>query len=166
MLSKSLKLEILEKLLVQYGIYISLQEEIKSDRFKLLKMADLESASGLKGQIALKEEILARMSDEMSFPTPSVWMMYKYAAYKGTDKEIRTCQDFVDHCSPEGYICTERYKFLMEYLDVSKLVSPSDELLILYEIEELNKLESDPKFMEAWLSNEFKITNNKISNWK
>jgi len=166
MLSKSLKRDILEKLLVQYKVYVSLQEEIKSDRFKLLKMVDLESASGLKGQIALKEEILARMSDEMSFPTPSVWMMYKYAAYKGTDKEIKSCQDFVDHCTPVGYICTERFKFLKEYLDISKLINLSDELSTLYETEELSKLERDPKFMEAWLSKEFKITNNKIEKWK
>lgn len=166
MLSKNLKFGILEKLLVQYKVYISLQEEIKSDRFKLLKLDVSDEASKLKMQIVLKEDILARMSDEMTFPTPSLWMMYKYAAYKGTDKEIKTCQDFVDHCSPEGYICTVRYNFFKEYLDIFKVSNPSDDLVMLYETEELDKLEQDPKFMEAWLTNEFRIINNKISKWK
>lgn len=154
------KTKIVEKLIDQYQLYVDLLGQIKSEKFKSLKDTNLGS------QIRNMETILERWGDEMSFPLPSIWMMYKYEAYKNTDKEIKIVEDFVDHCSPDGYICTERFKFINKFLPEDFWSNLKDDLLKYTNHAEIIKLENDPKFTETWLANEFRIIDNKINKWK
>src|SRR5579864_2288935 len=117
-----------KRLILQYKEYLALDEEIKT--LKQQKMATLTKLAKLQNKrlsevlssqdkypeiqiinqgLTLKKLDLKRISDEMSFANPLIWMMYKDLAYKGASNEISTFGAFKQHCSPEGYICTKRF---------------------------------------------------------
>jgi hypothetical protein len=163
MLDQKIKTSLVDKLLVQYKNYMDIFSQIKDVKFEILKSSDEEKVK-LENKLSVLNTILSRLSDEMTFPSPSIWMMYKYNTYKGTDKEIKTVKDFTDHCSPEGYICTRRYKFFVNYFDMSKYTNDQD-LEIVFNSKDLHDLECDILFINKWIEKEYNIENNKISKW-
>lgn len=166
MLSDKLKQNIVLKLVSQYHNYTSVLAELNNTKFELLK-TDGEELLSLKNKINVLNRLLDRIGDEMTFPTPSIWIMYKYNAYKDTDKQIKTVKDFIDHCSPEGYICTKRFSFLSTYMDIKHIFNNKNEdLEVIFNSNELAKLENDSEFMNLWLDNEFKIVENRIAKWE
>jgi hypothetical protein len=166
MLDQIFKQKIVEKLILQYSLYVELSENIKSDKFELLKLEDENLSHKKERQIKNKEVLLERFGDEMSFPLPSVWILYKNLAYKNTNNPILTVADFVEHCKPGGHICSQRFIFLTSNLSADFWSKSGEDLHNYANHPEIVKLENDPNFMETWLLNEFKIVNNKISKWK
>jgi hypothetical protein len=116
---------------------------------------------------------LQRISDEMTFANPVVWMMYKYRAYQGTSQAITDMQDFRKHCSKPGYICTKRYLFLNDYLkgrgvDLNDRSSFADNLELpeVYGNAALLALPEDKAFMAEWDRHEYHETNSRVAKWE
>jgi release factor glutamine methyltransferase len=115
-----------------------------------------------------------RISDEMTFANPVVWMMYKYKAYAGTSTAIVDMEDFRNHCRPEGYICTNRYHFLRNYIlekhcvDLNDLTAyPTDlRLDLVYTRPEITAAASDPKFMKQWDKHEYYTEKGRVAKWE
>jgi hypothetical protein len=165
MITNELKQKISQKLLLQYGIYLDLLDEIKKQKVNLIKTENLTEVTKIDGVIKNLGLMLQKTSDEMTFPLPSLWMTYKFDAYKNTDKEICRIRDFVDHCSPSGYICTKRLSFLRNYLDIAEF-NPNDCLTKIINSQGLLELEKNNEFINNWLKNEFKVFDSKISKWE
>jgi hypothetical protein len=195
MLDQNLKTfyeEIVERLIMQYREYVFLSEmiqKLENDRFaeaariakeKNISISDITQSKKsfaplrlVDQKIALLKTDLQRLSDEMTYPNHYVWMMYKDKAYKGTSTEIATLADFKRHCSPEGYICTTRFKFMNEYLkrragvnlDDDNQYPPTMKLSDFYERSEILKLLEDTDFLAQWKGNEYLVSKNRINKW-
>ncbi|HWA52382.1 MAG TPA: hypothetical protein VG895_05005 [Patescibacteria group bacterium] len=161
-----------KRLILQYKEYEILNEEIKkfeNEKFKLILKKDNKKIKELDKKINLLKLDLQQISDEMTFSNPIIWMMYKNEAYKNTSKEIETMRDFRKHCEPDGYICTNRFRFLNNYLNnvlEDKNIFPDDMLLInLYKQKIIVDLLDNPEFMKKWKDSEYLKTNNQINKW-
>ncbi len=181
-----------DRLVMQYGEYAFLDRKIKeleSEKFKMIAeaaknrrisvldaMKEEEAAGRLAPadeRIKLCKADLQRISDEMTYPNPVVWMMYKDKAYKGTSSEIATLGDFRRHCEPQGYICTLRFAFLCAYLskygktDLHDRTAYPDatKLSDIYSSEAVTGLLEDDVFLAQWKEREYLITDNKINKW-
>jgi len=160
---------VVKRLIMQFKEYEHLNlliKDIENKKFiyKLKKNYKLTEAIDYKLNLLKLDQ--QRISDEMIFANPVVWMMYKYEAYKNTNNEIKTVEDFVNHCSPVGYICTKRFKFVSKYLDIKNLFRLKDKLSKVYKSEALLKIVNNPNFMKSWKENEYLIKDNKISKWQ
>lgn len=72
------------------------------------------------------------LGNRMQYPTPRVWLAYKYLAYQmktdpiiaalndGVVSQILTWGDLVRHCSVDGYVCGKRLHFLHLKIDELK----------------------------------------------
>lgn len=183
---------IVSRLILQYQEYMALAEEIKiledqklselnqistkenKDIMSLLSSQDdIEIIKKLNRQISLIQQDLQQISDEMTFANHLIWMMYKYKAYKGKVNEISDLKRFRTHCSPEGYICTERYKFLQKYLlnkyniDINDVTKFPDNLDLeeFYNNDLIISLFDDLEFLELWKTNEYLKSDSKINKW-
>ena len=183
---------VVERLIMQYQEYLTLSDKIRTletERFAcvakvskeqgigvqevLAAVAEYDEVSSIDKQIDLHKTDLERLSAEMSFAGPVIWMMYKYKAYKGTSTEIATLGDLRKHCEPEGYICTVRFRFLNKYLDDSLGVDLADlekypdqmSLENFYTSDEIMCLEDDPEFMKEWKREEYQIVDGHINKW-
>lgn len=177
-----------DRLIRQYQEYVHLDAEIKQldeQAFLLmgklakeheLSLADIQTKRSdypelvsLDLQKKIYERMLNRLSDEMTFANPLIWMMYKHKAYKGTSTEIATIDDFRRHCAPVDYICGKRYRFLVEKLhgklDSEELFPSDTSLDHLYRDEIILELCMDPDFMKEWQEQEYKISQNRINKW-
>jgi len=194
------KLEILKnaeitvkRLILQYKEYTNIHNNITEKETEKLKVISQLSKQESKTipQIMLEqdkhEELISsnkkiellkldlqQISDEMTFPNPIVWMMYKFRAYKRKANEISTLRQFRNHCTPDGYICTERYKFLRDYLDKNyhedlnniSVFSDALELNQLYKSDLIINLCKDLDFITIWKENEYLKTEGKVNKWK
>lgn len=183
---------IVSRLILQYQEYMALAEEIKiledqklselnqistkenKDIISLLaSQDDFERIKKLNIQILLLQRDLQQISDEMTFANHLIWMMYKYKAYLGKVNEISDLKRFRTHCSPEGYICTERYKFLQKYLlnkyniDINDKTKFPDEMELkkFYCSDLMISLLDDLEFLELWKTNEYLKSDSKINKW-
>lgn len=123
------------------------------------------------GQRRQYEQMRDRVADEMTFATPEIWMRYKALAYKGTIQEIATWEDFMQHCSPPGYICTKRYAFLrrtaQEKLHVTlDGLSKDTPLLAMCGAPWLEELQSDHDVISEWQLHEFFMKNDRVAKWQ
>lgn len=123
------------------------------------------------GQRRQFERMRDRVADEMTFATPEIWMRYKALAYKGTEKEIATWEDFTQHCSPSGHICTKRYAFLrcvaQDKLNVSLDTLAEDVPLIeVCDAPWLEQLQNDHDVISEWQSHEFFMKDNQVTKWQ
>lgn len=180
----------IERLLAQYVEYDALSEQIDRvvadfERMLLATAKDkgislrevlqaIESYPELhllQRERARYERMRDRVGDEMTFPTPEIWMRYKALAYRGTKEEIGTWGAFVEHCRPEGYICTKRFAFLRQeaqkHLGMELTDLPADtSLLDVCGDAWLAKLQDRPEVMEAWLEHEFYMRDRKVAKWQ
>ena len=169
--------DVVDRLIMQYKEYVFLNDHIKkleNDKFaELLKKKDSDKLQTIDDKLSLIKIDLDQVSNEMTFANPIIWMMYKYKAYKDTSSEISTLGDFRKHCEPDGYICTERYKFLCKYLkdnyekdiEDKSIYSDRIDLSDFYIQDFLVKLSQDTKFMNLWKRNEYLISRNKVNKW-
>ncbi len=195
MLSQKLKEfygKVVERLIMQYAEYLFLSEvisELENERFTTVARiakekntsiavitrdpAYLELLKPIDQKISLYKTDLQRLSDEMTYPNHYIWMMYKDKAYRGTSTEIATLADFRRHCSPTGYICSTRFRFVSAYLKKNKKVDLTDykkypndmKLSYFYNIDEITKLLEDLDFLTKWKQQEYLITGDTINKW-
>ena len=123
--------------------------------------------------IQAAEQDLQRISDEMTFANPVVWIMYKYKAYLGTSQAIADMADFRKHCSKPGYICTKRYQFLNKHLqsqgmslDDVALYPDKTNLPEVYQLPTLLNLLHNENFMAEWNKYEFNLENDRVAKWE
>jgi hydroxymethylpyrimidine pyrophosphatase-like HAD family hydrolase len=170
-ISNDLADQIVDRLILQFDEYQKLQKSV-NDEENILAINQLNEQVSETKKLGILKNILNRLSDEMTFATPRIWMLYKLRAYANTNKEIETVEDFIEHCSPKDYICTKRYKFINEYIskkyskNIQELTNESNNLFDLISNPIITNLESDYDFILAWIENEYLISNNKISKWK
>jgi hypothetical protein len=112
-----------------------------------------------------------RVADEMTFPSPMAWMLYKARAYAGTPEEIATWSAFRSHCRPSGYICTKRYAFLRDAAQTHCNVAIDDiagttPLADIADMLWLQALMEKPEVMNEWLSHEFHMMENRVAKWE
>jgi len=177
-----------DRLIMQFKEYSFLSNLIKQiDEKMFLVMAKIAKESS-RDLVQIKEEVsdhpelialekqkqihirlLARLSDEMTFANPLIWMMYKHKAYQGTSTEIATIEDFRRHCEPADYICGKRYRFLLKELDIKiddeGSFAGKASLKDLYSHKSILQASLDNSFMQKWQENEYRITNNHINKW-
>jgi len=185
--------QIVNRLIMQYKEYMRLLNKIKNKDKELLEAIatagkrlgkipsellqdnykDSDTKAINKEKDLLKID-LDQISDEMTFANPIIWMMYKYKAYKGASNEISNMRQFRNHCTPKGYICTERYIFLNQYLKENQDTSLSDterfpddmDLSEVYESDLMISIYEDLEFMTHWKGLEYLKTDGKINKWK
>ncbi len=183
--------QVADRLIMQYGEYVFLSAKIKGledEKFRMILAIAKERSIGVQdalkqeadGMLKRMNEIIAlyridleRVSDEMTFPNPLIWMTYKYKAYKGTSSEIATMGDFRRHCAPAGYICTARFGFMRDYMEDKNRININDKarypdeikLPDFYLSKEAVGLLADTDFMSEWKRREYLITENKINKW-
>ena len=169
--------QVVNRLILQYKEYLYLNKKIKAlenNKFaELLKSKTVDKVKEIDKEIELLKTDLDQVSNEMTFANPIIWMMYKYTAYKNTSNEISTLQDFRKHCEPEGYICTQRYRFLNNYLINVSNIDLNDKykfpdgmnLSKLYKSKFIVRLSEDSKFMELWKDYEYHRTLGKVNKW-
>ena len=180
-----------DHLLDQYNDYLKVSAVIDELRTEQVKTAiRLAKAAGLSFTTVLtenREEIkeigerisfskreLQRISDEMTFADPVIWVMYKYRAYAGTSKAIVDMEDLRAHCRPDGYICTKRYSFLRDYLreneslDLEDKSSYSDDLDLAQFCHrpEILALHKDESFLSRWQSYEYYQCDQRVAKWE
>jgi len=164
-----------EVLLRQYAQYTRLaqQEALTARALAKAKLKAKPLDELLNEHTTLKDQ-LQKLSDEMTFATPAVWMQYKYEAYKHEAQPIRTMNDFRVHCSKPDYICTKRYTFLNQSLVRRGEPSLADthtypDTLSLDEVLQtpaLTHLLHDDDFMKAWAAYEYHTADGRVAKWE
>lgn len=124
---------------------------------------------------AAYDDLAAQMqliSDTMTYASPSIWILYKYEAYANEPQSIRTVQDFRQHCSKPGYICTKRFDFLNAAL-VQRGAAPltdesvyPDMMPLIDVLSEVDDVENDGMFMRAWHNHEYYRDGERVAKWE
>ena len=162
-----------DKLLDMYDDYKTLTVKIAAAERRLalakLKNGDVE-------QVQTKLDGLRRdqqqLSDDMTFDTPLIWVMYKFEAYKDEAQPIRTMHDFRLHCSKPGYICTKRFRFLNAHLcsngqrPLTDSEQYPDEMLLSEIFPLLSEIEQDEVFLSSWRAHEYYQEDGAIKKWQ
>lgn len=160
---------VVKRLIMQFKEYEHLNlliKDVESKKFIYKLKKNYKLTEELDNKLNLLKLDQQRVSDEMTFANPIIWIMYKYKAYKDTNNEIKTVEDFINHCSPVGYICTKRFKFVSRYMKFNKLFDLKDNLSKVYKSEALLKIVNNAKFMKLWKQNEYLIKDGRISKWQ
>lgn len=84
----------------------------------------------------------------MTFSNHTIWLMYKYKAYRNTKKALNTLGDLAAHCAPVDDICHKRWEFLKSYLPKGAMLSLSMSLEDFYQEPMVLKLLSHIEFLE------------------
>ena len=102
-----------DRLLDMYDEYKTLAAKITAAE-RRLALAKLKNSGVEQIRIELDNLLHSQqqLSDDMTFDTPLIWVMYKFEAYQDEAQPIRTMHDFRLHCSKPDYICTKRFIFL------------------------------------------------------
>ena len=162
-----------DRLLDMYDKYKTLAAKITAAE-RCLALAKLKN-SGVE-QIQIELDDLRRdqqqLSDDMTFDTPLIWVMYKFEAYQDEAQPIRTMHDSRLHCSKPGYICTKRFIFLNAHLcsnGQSSLMDRKqypDEMLLSEIFPLLGEIEQDEVFMSSWRAHEYYQEHGAIKKWQ
>ncbi|HMQ02076.1 MAG TPA: hypothetical protein PKD79_03340 [Candidatus Doudnabacteria bacterium] len=183
----------IDRLIMQYHEYMSLYDAVKNLENEKLAVAAEEAGkqnvplstilkalpadsrlSEVDEYLKILQLDLQRISDEMSFANHVIWLAYKYQAYKGESNEILTLGALRAHCSPNDYICTKRFTFLVSYLssyadcNLQDKVAFPDEMPLAEFIEHrvITELLDDVKFLKLWKSYEYYTAEQSIAKWK
>ena len=162
-----------DRLLDMYDDYKTLASKITAAE-RRLALAKLKN-SGVE-QIQIELDDLRRdqqqLSDDMTFDTPLVWVMYKFEAYQDEAQPIRTMHDFRLHCSKPGYICTKRFIFLNAHLcsngqrPLTDSEQYPDEMLLREIFPLLGEIEQDEAFLSSWRAHEYYQEDGATKKWQ
>ena len=162
-----------DKLLRMYDDYKTLTAKIAATE-RRLALAKLKN-SGVE-QIRIELDDLRhsqqQLSDDMTFDTPLVWVMYKFEAYQDEAQPIRTMHDFRLHCSKPGYSCTKRFTFLNTHLcnngqcPLTDNERYPDKMLLSEIFPLLGEIEQDKVFLSTWRAHEYYQEDGIIKKWQ
>jgi len=164
-----------DKLLKMYENYkkIDKEKEVVASRLAKAKVRGAAVQDLLREHSSLGMK-LQELSDEMTFASPIIWMMYKYEAYIDEAQPIRTMQDFRVHCSKPGYICTKRFDFVNEQLNQRNVAnlndheSYQDELPLseVFSAPVITELVNDQSFQQQWRHHEYNKNGQYVAKWE
>ena len=145
-----------------YDKYKTLTAKIAAAE-RRLALAKLKNSGVKQIQIELDDlrHSQQQLSDDMTFDTPLIWVMYKFEAYQDEAQPIQTMHDFRLHCSKPGYICTKRFIFLNAHLCSNgqrSLIDSKkypDEMLLSEIFPLLGEIEQDEVFLSSWRAHEY-----------
>ena len=162
-----------DRLLDMYDEYKTLTAKITAAE-RRLALAKLKN-SGVE-QIRIELDDLRhsqqQLSDDMTFDTPLIWVMYKFEAYQDEAQPIRTMHDFRLHCSKPGYICTKRFIFLNAHLcsngqrPLADSEQYPDEMLLSEIFPLLSEIERDKNFLSSWRAHEYCQEDGAAKKWQ
>lgn len=162
-----------DRLLDIYDEYKTLTAKIAAAERRLalakLKNSDVEQIRIELDDLRYSQQ---RLSDDMTFDTPLVWVMYKFEAYQDEVQPIRTMHDFRLHCSKPGYICTKRFIFLNAHLcsngqrPLTDSEQYPDEMLLSEIFPLLSEIERDKNFLSNWRAHEYYQEDDVIKKWQ
>ena len=162
-----------DKLLDMYDEYKALTAKIAAAEHRLA-LAKLKNSSGEQIRIELDDlrHSQQQLSDNMTFDTPLVWVMYKFEAYQDEAQPIKTMHDFRLHCSKPGYICTKRFTFLNAHLcnngqrPLTDSEQYHDEMLLSEIFPLLADIEQDEAFLSSWCAHEYYQEAGIVKKWQ
>lgn len=166
-----------QRLILQYKEYTLLESYVRAadvelfQRLAVLARETSQDPGRLQAPEAeqKKQLLLAlrqRISDEMTFANPTVWMMYKHKAYRGTSQELATLDDFRRHCAPADYICGKRFRFFTSRFPTAfDAFDANISLADVYQHDAVTQASLDPAFMAEWQNHEYHIAGNRIAKW-
>ena len=162
-----------DKLLRMYDDYKTLAAKITAAE-RRLALAKLKNSGVKQIQIELDDlqHSQQQLSDDMTFDTPLIWVMYKFEAYQDEAQPIRTMHDFRLHCSKPGYICTKRFIFLNAHLcsngqrPLTDSKQYPDEMLLSEIFPLLSEIERDKNFLSNWRTHEYYQEDDVIKKWQ
>lgn len=162
-----------DKLLDMYDEYKALIAKIAAAE-RRLALAKLNNSSGEQIRIELDDlrHSQQQLSDDMTFDTPLVWVMYKFEAYQDEAQPIRTMHDFRLHCSKPGYICTKRFTFLNTHLcnngqcPLTDNERYPDKMLLSEIFPLLGEIEQDEAFLSSWRAHEYYQEDGIVKKWQ
>ncbi|QCT42156.1 hypothetical protein [Candidatus Nanosynbacter featherlites] len=162
-----------DKLLDMYDEYTALTVKIAAAE-RRLALAKLKNSSGEQIRIELDDlrHSQQQLSDNMTFDTPLVWVMYKFEAYQDEAQPIQTMHDFRLHCSKPGYICTKRFTFLNAHLcnnGQCPLMDDErypDKMLLSEIFPLLGEIEQDEAFLFSWRAHEYYQEAGIVKKWQ
>jgi len=162
-----------DKLLDMYDEYKTLTVKIAAAERRLV-LAKLENSDVEQIRIELDDLRYSQqqLSDDMTFDTPLVWVMYKFEAYQDEAQPIQTMHDFRLHCSKPGYICTKRFIFLNAHLcsngqrPLADSEQYPDEMLLSEIFPLLGEIEQDKAFLSSWRAHEYCQEDSAIKKWQ
>ena len=162
-----------DKLLDMYDEYKALIAKIAAAE-RRLALAKLNNSSGEQIRIELDalRHSQQQLSDDMTFDTPLVWVMYKFEAYQDEAQPIRTMHDFRLHCSKPGYICTKRFTFLNTHLcnngqcPLTDNERYPDKMLLSEIFPLLGEIEQDEAFLSSWRAHEYYQEDGIVKKWQ
>ena len=162
-----------DRLLDMYDEYKTLTVKIAAAERRLalakLKNSDVEQIRIELDDLRHEQQ---QLSDDMTFDTPLVWVMYKFEAYQDEAQPIKTMHDFRLHCSKPGYICTKRFIFLNAYLCSNRQSSLMDrkqypdEMLLSEIFPLLSEIERDKNFLSNWRAHEYYQEDGAAKKWQ
>ena len=162
-----------DKLLRMYDEYKTLAAKITAAE-RRLALAKLKNSGVEQIRIELDElrHNQQQLSDDMTFDTPLVWVMYKFEAYQDEAQPIRTMHDFHLHCSKPGYICTKRFIFLNAHLcsngqrPLTDSKKYPDGMLLSEIFPLLGEIGQDKTFLSSWRAHEYYQEDGAIKKWQ
>lgn len=164
-----------DNLLGMYNQYKTINDE-KSKLTSQLAKARLsgEDYSDVAAKLDKRTAKLNKISDDMTFADPMVWMLYKYRAYQDEAQPILNMNDFRIHCSQPGYICTKRFIFTNRQLHNvhrptmdDRSAYPDDELLDkVVTSDAIVSLAADKSFMDQWKQHEYHMDADRVAKWE
>lgn len=162
-----------DKLLDMYDEYKTLTVKIAAAE-RRLALAKLKNSDVKQTRTELEDlrHNQQQLSDDMTFDTPLVWVMYKFEAYQDEAQPIQTIHDFRLHCSKPDYICTKRFIFLNAHLCSNgqrSLIDSKkypDEMLLSEIFPLLGEIEQDEVFLSNWRAHEYYQEDGAIKKWQ
>ncbi len=140
---------------------------IQKEEYECVKSME---AHALTDDVQLFAVWKKRISDEMTFATPAIWLKYKLLAYAGTPHEIRTWGDLKKHCSDPGDICAKRFAFLDEWLKKegvnSEVFSDDESVLSIFNVEEVSTAIASNACLQEWQKHEFFMDEKRVAKWE
>lgn len=171
------------QLLVQQSVAMLLDQyrEYEVARLRLTETERYLARKKLSGVAApeheetyrLQRSELQKLSDAMTFMSPTIWLQYKNQAYKHEAQPIDTMHDLRMHCKKPGYICTKRFTFLNQRLAAIGLPTLEDksyaDTMLLEDWlrdDPLRALESTEAFIATWRSYELYAKAGRVAKWE
>ena len=164
-----------ERLLEMYDQYKAINGELSKSAARLAraKLQHQDIVALKTEQLELSDQ-LQKLADEMTFGNPLIWIAYKYNAYQDEAQPILNMHDLRQHCAKSGYICTKRFQFVKQQLELAGQSSLADtqtypDTQSLSEVLEnipLVELSHNSQFSQLWDSFEYHRINGNVAKWQ
>jgi hypothetical protein len=123
-------------------------------------------------QIAATVADRQRISDEMRFADPIVWILYKYHAYQGTHHALSTWGELIAHSRGHDGICGKRLRWLerkvasygVEIMKEESIPLRSS-LLEVAALPMIEQIASDNECMTEWRQYEYEEYDGNVAKW-